>query len=261
LITIKSPRELDLMRKSNQLVARVRDEVAKMVEPGVTTRDLDERAKELILAGGAKPSFLNYKLSADTIPFPGCICSSINSEVVHGMPSDRKLIEGDILSLDVGVELNGYCGDTAMTVPVGKVSREAEELMSVTRESLMRGIDKALGGAMLGDVSHAIQSFVEERGYSVVRDFVGHGIGTQMHEEPPVPHYGRAGTGPLLKPGMTIAIEPMVNVGTHKVAILTDGWTVVTADGELSAHFEHTIAIRDGKAEILTLSADGTKSD
>lgn len=260
MITIKSPRELELMRKSNRLVAQVRDEVVKMVEPGVTTRALDMRAKELILAGGAKPSFLNYKLSADTIPFPGCICSSINNEVVHGMPSDRKLIEGDILSLDVGVELNGYCGDTAVTVPVGRVSKMAEELMSVTRESLMRGIDKAVGGARLGEVSHAIQSYVEAKGFSVVRDFVGHGIGTRMHEEPPVPHYGRPSDGPLLKPGMTLAIEPMVNVGTHKVAILSDGWTVVTADGELSAHFEHTIAISDGKAEILTLSANGQEA-
>ncbi|MHB9095546.1 MAG: type I methionyl aminopeptidase, partial [Eubacteriales bacterium] len=198
------------------------------------------------LANQAKPAFKGYQ------GFPASICASINEQVVHGIPGLRKLENGDIISIDIGAEINGYYGDSAVTLPVGDVSSEGLELIRITEEALYQGINQALSGNRLSDISHCIQSFVEEKGYSVVRDYVGHGIGCQMHEEPQIPNFGRPGRGPRLRPGMTLAIEPMVNQGTHEVVTLGDSWTVVTRDKKRSAHFEHSIAVTDKKPEILT---------
>ena len=217
-----------------------------MISPGITTMELDQVAEEVILSKGAIPAFKGYR------GFPAALCISINEEVVHGIPGQRQLKEGDIVSLDVGANLNGYFGDGAITLPVGKVDQRAQRLLEVTERALYIGIDKARAGNRLFDISYAIQAWVESHGFSVVRDFVGHGIGMALHEEPQIPNFGLPNQGPRLERGMVFALEPMVNEGTYEVRILPDAWTVVTADGKRSAHFEHTIAVADGEAEILS---------
>ncbi len=246
MVILKSPREIEKMRASNRLVARILNRLKKEVAPGATTVALDRLAEEICRQAGAEPAFLGYN------GYPYSLCASVNEQVVHGFPSKRRLKEGDILSLDFGVILGGYYGDAALTVAVGKISREAERLMAVTEECLMRAIAQAHPGRRLGDLSYAIQSHAEENGFSVVRKFVGHGIGKAMHEEPQIPNVGQPGTGIELKAGMVLAIEPMINTGTPDVRILEDGWTAVTADNRLSAHFEHTVAVTDDGPSILS---------
>ncbi|ACX52598.1 methionine aminopeptidase, type I [Ammonifex degensii KC4] len=246
MIHRKSERELQYMREAGRIVALTLQELEKAIRPGVTTKELDSLAEEFIRRQGAKPAFKGL------YGFPASICTSINEEVVHGIPGPRRLREGDIISIDVGTEVEGYHGDGAWTFPVGEISEEAARLLEVTREALYRGIEKAVAGNRLSDISYAIQTYVESHGFSVVRDFVGHGIGRRMHEEPQVPNFGPPGRGPRLEEGMTLAIEPMVNAGTCEVEVLPDNWTVVTKDRRLSAHFEHTIAVRKTRAEILT---------
>jgi len=246
MITRKSTRELRYMRDAGRVVANVFQELEKAIRPGVTTGELDRLAEDFIIRQGARPAFKGL------YGFPAAICTSVNEQVVHGIPGLRKLEAGDIISIDIGAEINGYFGDAAVTFPVGDISPEARRLLDVTRDALYAGIDVARTGNRLSDISHAIQSYVENHGFSVVRDYVGHGIGRKMHEDPQVPNFGRPGRGPRLEPGMTLAIEPMVNAGTYEVVTLDDGWTVVTRDGSLSAHFEHTVAITNGAAEILT---------
>ncbi|HRT62737.1 MAG TPA: type I methionyl aminopeptidase [Syntrophales bacterium] len=246
MVILKSPDEIRKLRASNLLVARILEALKKMIRPGVSTIELDRYCEELALQAGAKPAFKGYR------GYPFSLCTSVNEEVVHGMPSERKLREGDIVSLDFGIYHQGLYGDAAVTVPVGEVSDEARRLMRVTEESLYRAIEQARAGNRIGDISAAIQNHVEAAGYSVVRDLVGHGIGRSLHEEPQVPNYGREGRGIELRPGIVLAIEPMVNAGAHAVKVLKDGWTVVTADGRLSAHFEHSVAIMDGDPFILS---------
>ncbi|WP_227764151.1 type I methionyl aminopeptidase [Zhaonella formicivorans] len=246
MIILKSDRELQCMRDAGQIVAETHREVAKAVAEGVTTGELDKIAEDYIKSKGARPSFKGYH------GFPASICASINEEVVHGIPGLRKLKDGDIISIDIGAEINGYHGDAAVTLPVGQVASEVERLLAVTEEALSRGIAKAVSGNRLSDISHEIQSYVENSGFAVVRDYVGHGIGQEMHEEPQVPNFGMPGRGPRLKPGMTLAIEPMVNMGTYEVMTLSDNWTVITKDKKPSAHFEHSIAITHDGPEILT---------
>ena len=246
VIIVKSPREIGQIRKANTIVAEILQNLRKLVAPGVITRELERVADEIILAKGAVSAFKGYR------GFPGSICISINEEVVHGIAGNRRLKEGDIVSLDVGVKLNGYFGDAAITVPVGEVDPASRRLLEVTEKALTIGIKKAKAGNRLFDISHAIQVWVEENEFSVVRDFVGHGIGRDLHEDPQIPNFGSPHQGPRLEKGMVLALEPMVNEGTHQVRILDDGWTVVTTDGKRSAHFEHTIVITEGDAEILT---------
>ncbi|MGO0122785.1 type I methionyl aminopeptidase [Desulfothermobacter acidiphilus] len=246
MIHRKSERELQYMREAGRIVALTLQELEKAIRPGVTTKELDALAEEFIRRQGARPAFKGL------YGFPASICTSVNEEVVHGIPGPRRLQEGDIISIDVGTEVEGYHGDGAWTFPVGVISEEATRLLEVTRESLYQGISKAVAGNRLSDISHAIQSYVERHGFSVIRDFVGHGIGRKMHEEPQVPNFGPPGRGPLLEEGMTLAIEPMVSAGTYEVEVLPDNWTVVTKDLRLAAHFEHTIAVRRSQAEILT---------
>ena len=246
MITCKSERELTYMREAGRVVAQTHAELAKAAKVGVTTQELDRLAEEFIIKSGAKPAFKGL------YGFPSTICASVNEEVVHGFPSLRKLENGDIISIDIGTEINGYFGDSAVTLPVGDVSREALDLLKVTEECLYKGIDQARDGNRLSDISNAVQTWAEKHDYGVVRDFVGHGIGSKPHEDPQVPNFGRSGRGPRLKAGMTLAIEPMINLGTHEVQTLSNNWTVVTLDRKLSAHFEHTIAITDDKPEILT---------
>ncbi|MGF7186124.1 methionyl aminopeptidase [Desulfitispora alkaliphila] len=246
MITIKTDREIQKMREAGKIVAEAHEAVKAALEPGITTLELDRIVEKLIRSRGATPAFKGYH------GFPASICASINEELVHGIPGLRKLKNGDIISIDIGAILDGYYGDAAVTLPVGDVSQEAEKLMRVTEESLMEGIAKAISDNRLSDISHAIQTHVEANGYAIVRNYVGHGIGTAMHEDPQVPNYGKPGFGPRLKPGMVLAIEPMVNVGTHEVYTLKDKWTVVTADKKLCAHSEHTVAITENGPEILT---------
>jgi len=246
LITVKSKQELAYMREAGRIVALTFAQIGKVIKPGVTTGELNRLAEDFILARGGRPAFKGL------YGFPASICTSVNEEVVHGIPGLRKLDNGDIISIDIGVEINGYYGDGAVTFAVGEIGEEAARLLRVTEEALYAGIAKARAGYRLSDISHAIQAYVESRGYSVVRDYVGHGIGRSMHEEPQVPNFGRPGRGPRLRAGMTLAIEPMINAGTHEVHVCADNWTVVTKDARLSAHFEHTVAITDGEAEILT---------
>jgi len=247
MVIIKSPREIEQLKRSNAMVAEVFEKLRGMIAPGITTRELDQVAEEFILLKGARPAFKGYR------GFPATLCISINDEVVHGIPGQRRLKEGDIVSLDVGVNYIGYFGDAAITLPVGEVDPEAKRLLEVTKKALYIGIEKAKAGNRLFDISYAIQSWVESNGFSVVRDFVGHGIGRELHEEPQIPNFGTPHQGPRLEKGMVFALEPMVNEGTHEVRVLSDGWTVVTADGKRSAHFEHTIAIMDDGAEILSV--------
>lgn len=246
MIIIKTPEEIEKMRVANQIVAKALLKLKEMVKPGITTAELDRVAEESIRRAGARPSFKGYK------GFPASLCASINEVVVHGIPGERKLREGDIIGLDLGAEYEGYYGDAAITLPVGKISPEAERLLRVTREALYKGIGWMKEGNRLSDISHAVQTHAEAAGFSVVTDFVGHGIGTAPHEDPQVPNYGPAGQGPILKRGMVLAIEPMINAGKHPVQVLEDDWTVVTRDRKLSAHFEHSIAITETGPDILS---------
>ena len=245
-ITIKSPQEFLSMRQAGRVVAATIEVLLRSLEPGMKTRKLDAIASREIKRLGASPAFKGYR------GFPATICVSLNHEIVHGIPGDRVIREGDIVSLDVGAVVDGYYGDSAVTVAVGTVSPEAERLIEVTRLSLEMGIKQAKAGNRVGDISAAVQQFAEDQGYGVVREYVGHGIGRALHEEPSVPNAGDAGKGPLLRPGMVIAIEPMLNLGGWQTKALEDGWTVVTADGTLSAHFEHTLAITEGGPQVLT---------
>ncbi len=245
-ITLKSPREIESMRQAGWVVAKALDSMMKAIAPGMTTADLDDIASSEIRAQGAKPSFLGY------LGFPRTVCVSINEEIVHGIPGKRVIRDGDMVSIDCGAVVDGFHGDSAVTVGVGGFSTECQDLMDVTREALDRGIAAAWHGARVGDIGWAVQSFVEGKGYSVVREYVGHGIGRALHEEPQVPNYGEPGTGTLLRKGMVIAIEPMVNLGGWRTRVLDDNWTVVTADGSMSAHFEKTLLITEGDAEVLT---------
>jgi methionyl aminopeptidase len=246
MVILKSPEEIRKLRGNNLMIARILEALKKIIHPGVTTLELDRYCEELTLQKGAKPAFKGYR------GYPFSLCTSVNEEVVHGMPSERRLEEGDIVSLDFGIYHQGLYGDAAVTVPVGEVSDEAVRLMRVTEGALYRAIEKARSGNRLGDISAAVQNHVEAAGYSVVRDLVGHGIGRSLHEDPQVPNYGREGRGIELRPGIVLAIEPMVNAGTHAVKVLQDGWTVVTADGKLSAHFEHSVAITENEPFILS---------
>ena len=248
MITLKSPHEIELMRRAGKITAAARALARDMVKPGVTTAQIDKAVFQFIKDQGATPSFLHYN------GYPASVCVSVNDEIIHGIPGKRVLKEGDIVSVDVGAYLNGYHGDNAATFAAGSISPQAQALLDATRESLYEGIRAAVAGGRVGDIGAAVQRYVEVRGYSVVRQFVGHGVGTNLHEDPSVPNFGTPGRGPRLLPGMTIAIEPMINAGTHEVKILGDGWTTVTSDGKLSAHFEHTVAItRDGPV-ILTVA-------
>jgi len=252
MVIRKSRSEIDKMRRAGVIVAETLRDLRSMVEPGVTTRELDAYAESKIRAAGAYPTFKGYH------GYPASICASINDEVVHGIPSDRKLRAGDLIKIDCGATLDGYVGDAAISVGVGSVPLEVEQLTEATQESLFRAMEKMVPGNRLYDVSHAVQEYVETRGYSVVRDFCGHGIGQRMHEDPQVPNYGRPGTGPVLKEGWVLAVEPMVNIGAHHVTIDSDGWTVRTRDGSCSSHYEHTIAITGEGPVVLTALEDGT---
>lgn len=246
MIILKSERELNYLYDAGQIVAKTHKEVEKALKPGITTLELDKVAEDFIRKNQAVPAFKGYQ------GFPSSICASINEEVVHGIPSLRKVNSGDIISIDIGAVLNGYVGDAAVTLPVGDVDEEAQELIEVTEKALYTGIEKALVNNRLSDISNAIQTYVESNNFSVVRDFVGHGIGKDMHEEPQIPNFGRPGRGPRLKAGMALAIEPMVNIGTYEVETLSDNWTVVTKDMKRSAHFEHSLAVTDKGPRILT---------
>lgn len=248
MITIKSQKEIDLMRHAGKIVAGAHALAGKMIKPGITTQELDQAVEKFISDSGAIPTFKGYG------GFPNSICASVNEVVVHGIPEKRRLLEGDIISIDIGATYKGYVGDAAVTHGVGTISDEAKKLIKITRESFYKGIAYAKDGYRLSDISNAIQKYVEENGFSVVRDYVGHGVGKQMHEDPPIPNYGPKGRGPRLRQGMTLAIEPMVNVGTYDVVMLNDGWTVVTTDGRLSSHYEHTILVTGtGEPELLTV--------
>lgn len=247
MVTVKSPREIELMRQAGRIVALAHQEVAKHIKPGVSTQQLDEIIDHVIRSNQAIPSFLHYQ------GFPASSCISVNEVVVHGIPSPRRILrEGDIVSVDIGAIFKGYHGDGAWTYPCGNISPEAQRLLEGTEGSLFAGLAKAKAGARLTDISHAVQTYAEALGFSVVRDFTGHGIGTSMHEDPQIPNFGFPGRGITLRPGMTIAVEPMINAGRKEVRVLPDGWTTLTLDGSLSAHFEHTILITETGYEILT---------
>ena len=246
MIICKTPRELELMREAGRIVALTHQELEKHIKPGITTKEIDTIAEKFIRQQGAEPSFLGYN------GFKGSVCISVNEELVHGIPGKRVLNEGDIVTLDIGADYSGYHGDSAWTYPVGKIDENTQKLLEVTEESLYKGLDEAKPGARLSNVSHAIQTFVEANGFSIVREYVGHGIGQGLHEDPQIPNYGPPDKGPRLRPGMVLAIEPMVNAGSRYVRTLADNWTVVTVDGKMCAHFEHTIAITDTGYEILT---------
>ena len=249
MIVLKTSRELAIMKEACIISAGALQTVAKAVEPGVSTAELDRLAEEYIRSKGAVPNFKNYQ------GYPATACISINNEVIHGIPSKQRILkEGDIVSVDLGAMYEGYHGDNAATFAVGDVSPEAKRLMDVTRESLYEGINAARPGGRIGDISHAVQSYVEANGFSVVRQFVGHGVGTKLHEDPEVPNFGKAGHGFRLMPGMTLASEPMVNAGDYQVRVLKDGWTTVTSDGSLSAHFEHTVVITEDGPKIMTVA-------
>jgi methionyl aminopeptidase len=247
-ITIKSPQEMDAMRRAGAVVGATLALLRQSIEPGMTTKDLDSIAYKEITRHGAKPTFKGYR------GFPASICTSVNEEIVHGIPGKRRLKEGDIVKMDVGATIDSFIGDAAISIAAGVGSQEAEELMNATRESLEQGIQAALPGNRIGDIGATVQAYGESRGYGVVREFVGHGVGRFLHEDPQVPNYGQPGRGVLLRPGMCIAIEPMLNLGDWRTRILDDEWTVVTLDGMLSAHFEHTIAITEDGPEILTVA-------
>lgn len=253
MITLKTPSEVKKMRVSGKVVAEILQILREEIRPGVTTGRLNSIAENEAKKRNARTVFKNYPHPRGKRPFPGAICASVNEEVVHGIPGSRLLQEGDLISIDFGVMVDGFAGDAAITVAVGEVEPEVKHLIRITEEALMIGIEQARQGNRLGYVSNAIQTYVEQAGFSVVRDYVGHGIGRNMHEDPPIPNYGKAERGPVLKAGMALAIEPMVNLGTYSVYTKGDEWTVVTRDGKHSAHFEHSIVIGDQGPEILTL--------
>lgn len=246
MIICKTPREIEIMREAGRIVALTHQELKKHIVPGITTKELDKIAEAFIRKHDAKPSFKGYN------GFTGSICASVNEELVHGIPGNRVLNNGDIISIDIGAEYNGYHGDSAWTYAVGSIDKETQRLLDVTEESLFKGLNEAKPGDRLSNISHAIQTYVEANGFSVVREYVGHGIGQDLHEDPQIPHYGPPNKGPRLKPGMVLAVEPMVNAGSRYVKTLADDWTVVTVDGKMCAHFEHTIAITETGFEILT---------
>lgn len=246
MIICKTPRELEIMREAGQIVALTHQELKKYIAPGITTKELDRIAEEYIRKNDAIPSFKGYN------GFRGSICASVNNELVHGIPGDRVLNNGDIISIDIGAKYNGYHGDSAWTYAVGTIDADTQRLLDVTEESLLLGLKEAKPGERLSNISNKIQTYVEENGFSIVREYVGHGIGQDLHEDPQIPHYGPPNKGPRLKPGMVLAIEPMVNAGSRYVKTLADDWTVVTVDGRMCAHFEHTIAITETGYEIFT---------
>lgn len=253
MIPIKNPEAIRRMRESCAIAATVLARLKEQVRPGITTKDLDELGRDLIAAYGAKSAPYGYRGSG-TRPYPAYTCLSVNEEVVHGIGTLKRILrDGDIISVDVTVEYNGYIGDNAVTVPVGQVAPDVERLMKVTEQALVLGIAQAQVGNRIGDIAHAVQTYVESHGFGVVREMVGHGVGQSMHEEPQIPNFGRKGTLEKIKPGMTLAIEPMVNMGTFRVRTLSDGWTIVTSDGKPSAHFEHTVLTTDTGPEILTI--------
>lgn len=247
MIILKTKREIEVMRKAGRLVAQSHELVRKYIKPGVTTKELDQLVEEFLRSQNAIPTFKGYG------GFPFSICASVNEEVVHGFPGDRKLVEGDIVSIDIGATFEGYVGDSAKTFYVGEVEDEKRRLVEATRQSFYEGIKFAKTSYRLSDISHAIQEYAESQGFSVVRDFVGHGVGKNMHESPQIPNFGKPGKGPRLQEGMVLAIEPMINAGAYHVKVLDNDWTVVTVDGRPSAHYEHTVAITDGEPELLTV--------
>jgi len=248
LILIKTKDEIEVLRQGGQIVSKVLNEISAMVVPGVTTKQIEKKAYDLITKMEAKPAFLGYN------GFPSSICTSVNSQLVHGIPNNSPLKEGDILSIDLGVLYKGFNTDSAVTLPVGKIDSDKMKLIKVTKQSLANALNKIKSGVRLGDVSFAVQNYVESRGFSIVRDLVGHGIGKDLHEEPQIPNFGFAGTGPVLKSGMVLAIEPMVSAGSFEIEVVSDSWTVVMADKSMSAHFEHTVVVTDSGCEILTLN-------
>lgn len=247
MIISKTQREINIMREAGRIVALTHEELQKHITPGITTRELDRLAEAFILKCGAVPSFKGYN------GFPGSICTSVNEKLVHGIPDDNSLNDGDIISIDIGAKYNGYHGDSAWTYAVGAIDEQSKALLEVTEQSLYEGLKQAKPGVRLSNISHAIQTYAESKGFSIVREYVGHGVGQDLHEEPQIPHFGPPNKGPLLKPGMVLAIEPMVNIGSRYVSTLSDQWTVVTVDGKRCAHFEHTIAITETGYEILTV--------
>ncbi len=253
MIYIKTKKELDYIRESCKIVAETLQLVKANIRAGITTKELDQIAEDYILSNNARAAFKGYSQGGSSVDYPASICSSIDDEVVHGIPGNRILKNGDIISIDVGVFKSGYYGDAALSVGVGEISDEKKKLMAVTERSLYLGIEEAVSGNRVHDISYAVQSYVEENGFSVVRDLCGHGVGKNLHEDPSIPNFGKKGTGVLLKNGMTLAIEPMVNLGNYRVKTAEDGWTVLTADGSPSAHFEHSILIMNDKPEILTV--------
>ncbi|MDL4841406.1 type I methionyl aminopeptidase [Aquibacillus rhizosphaerae] len=248
MIHYKTPREIETMKIAGEIVALTHKELQRYIEPGITTKELDNIADKFIVSMGAFPSFKGYN------GFRGSICASVNEELVHGIPGNRKLKDSDIISIDIGARYNGYHGDSAWTYAVGAVDRDTDKLLEVTEAALLIGLKEAKPGVRLTNISHAIQSFVEPKGFSIVREYAGHGVGKELHEDPTIPHYGPPNKGPLLKPGMVLAIEPMVNAGSRYVKTLADNWTVVTLDGKKCAHYEHTIAITEEGFQILTIA-------
>ncbi len=253
MILIKSPKEIEYMRESGRIVALALSEMEKAVRPGITTHELDKIATDVLKHEGAIPSFKGQEGFEGSKPYPATICASVNNQIIHGIPDNYALKEGDIISIDMGALKNGYHGDAARTFAVGKISDKAQKLIDVTKQSFFEGMKFAKAGNRVSDISHAVQNYAESFGFSVVRDFVGHGVGTELHEDPQVPNYGKPGRGPRLAKGMVIAVEPMINEGDYDIEILNNGWTVVTADGSLSAHYENTLVITDGDPELLTI--------
>ena len=251
MIYLKTDDEIELLREANLLVGKTLAELAKIIKPGVTTRQLDVLAETFIRDNGAEPTFKGFPNPYGE-PFPASICTSVNEQVVHGIPNDIPLKDGDIVSIDCGTKLNGFCGDSCYTFAVGEISEEAQNLLRVTKEALYKGIEQAVVGKRIGDISYAVQNHCESHGYGVVREFVGHGVGYEMHEDPQVPNYGRRGNGVMLKNGLCIAIEPMITMGAKEIYMLPDKWGIITRDRSLAAHFEHTICVRKGQADILS---------
>lgn len=247
MINIKSSREIELMRQAGRIVALAHEAIKPMIQPGVTTAAIDQAVKDVIASHGGVPTFLGYR------DFPAAICASVNEEVVHGIPGSKQLVEGDIIAVDIGVTYRGYHGDSAWTYPVGRIAPEVQVLLDATKEALFIGLAAAKVGNRIGHIGHAIQAYIAPLGYGIVEEFTGHGVGRELHEEPPIPNFGPVTEGPVIKAGMTLAIEPMINLGTKRVRILSDGWTAVTADHKPSAHFEHTIVVTDDGYEILTI--------
>ena len=246
MITIKSAREIELMRHAGHIVAKAHQLIRAHVRPGVTTKELDQLVHRFIEQEGAVPSFLGYR------GYPASICASVNEEVVHGIPSNRRLVEGDILSVDIGVQYQGYHGDSAWTYAVGKISKAHQQLLEITEQALYVALDAAKVGGPVGQIGAAVEAFIQPYGYGIVEEFTGHGVGRELHEEPPVPNFGDPNEGAILKPGMTLAVEPMINLGTKRVKVLKDGWTAITADRQVSAHFEHTVVLTESGYDILT---------